>query len=295
MIVVAGGPTRHLDDRTVDAGSLVPLQGLGPDGFCKVVGFDVGAGVGVSNLALVGSDIWWSDGSDVRVGPEGLGVEVADLADVHELTAVNGRLALANTGRDEVVFVDPLARAETARERPGDGRLHLNQAFEGLDGRPFALVHHVHGRQLVNRVKGRLLKVQGDGGLIALDGHHPVPLRLTAPHSARLVGGEVWIADSGRARVVRYDEHWVEIGSFPTAGWGRGAVVADGFYWLGLSPLRPRYRGFVDGPAVDQPEVHVFDVRTQELVDRYSIDGIDQINGVDDLPLADDLLKMSRS
>lgn len=286
MLVVTGGSAKHPEDRRVDPQRMRAVQALGSNGFDAVAGFSPGAAEGVSNLAVVGSDIWWSTGADLRIGPTGAPVHVASLDDVHELTVTGACVLLANTGREEVVEVDTERLEVTRRYRIAEGILHMNQVFDGLDGRRYALVHHVTGRQFRRRVAGRLLKVQGDGGVIDLERGTPIPLRLTAPHSARLVEGEVWIADSGRARVVRYDEDWKPVGSFPTTGWGRGAGVVDGTYWLGLSPLRPRYRGFVDGIAITRPEVHAIDIRTLAPVERFVMDGIDKINGLHVVPPA---------
>lgn len=281
MIVVSGGPSQHEADRSVDDSSLRPVQALVGDGFVSLERFIPQLGRGVSNMVEADGEIWWTDGTDLHV--DDAAIEIDALDDVHELATDGSKLLVANTGAEECLVLQRSSREVIERFRVGDSTLHLNQVFVGLDGRRMGLVHHVEGRQISKRVAGRLLKIQGDGGVIELDTGRRRSLRLTAPHSARIVGDEMWIADSGRARILRYDERWQLLGSIPTAGWGRGAVVAGTTFWLGLSPLRPRYRGFVEGPAVDRPEVHAFDVESHSVVAHYVLEGIDQVNGVHDI------------
>lgn len=282
MIVVAGGPARHPGDRSTPPDRLTPVLALRGASLVPVEGFVPVEGRGVSNMAAVGDEVWWTSGADLLRGPHGVPVLPGPWVDVHELTVDGDQLLMANSGQEEVVVVDTSgsAPAEKGRDRIAEGILHLNQVFVGLDGHRYGLVHHVGGRQLTRRIAGRLLKQQGDGGVIRLDDGHRVPLRLTAPHSARRVGDEMWVADSGRSRVVRYDVEWNVTGSFPVAGWGRGACVIDSVYWIGLSPLRPRYRGFVEGRAVTAPELQAIDIESRTVVDRFELDGIDQVNGV---------------
>ncbi len=289
MIVVVGGTASHRDDRRIDPAALRPIQAVRDGNMLPVTKFPCPPGRGVSNVVDAGGFLIWSSGDDLmRTELDGAtrSLPVDDLSDVHELTLVDDAVLIANTGRDEVVAFDPNAEAVIGRHRLGVGPYHLNQAFAGLDGGRYGLVHHVSGRQLHRRVSGRLLKMQGDGGVISLDDGTAIPLRLTAPHSARTVGGELWILDSGRARIVRYDERWRECGTIGLSGWGRGAVLdAHRRLWVGVSPLRPRYRGFVHGGAVERPAIEVIDTEVCAVVERFEVGAMDQISGVHDLNL----------
>src|SRR5207244_847381 len=99
---------------------------------------------------------------------------------------VDGTLWIANTGRDEAVAFDlatekvvdrmpvrSVRGSEAAEPRaPGAGetvdRFHANQITRALDGKLYVLVHHVDGKQLVKYVAQRLVKMQGNGGVIEL-------------------------------------------------------------------------------------------------------------------------------
>jgi len=143
------------------------------------------------------------------------------LKDSHEVTEIDGTLWIANTGRDEAVAFDLTTQTVTRRlpvrsnrgadpapapapstAASDDGgetvdKFHANQIVRALDGRLYVLVHHVDGKQIVKYVAQRLVKMQGNGGVIELDTGRPVPLSLSGPHSIAAVGaGEQWICDS---------------------------------------------------------------------------------------------------
>jgi hypothetical protein len=202
------------------------------------------------------------------------------LHDVHELSVDRDSLWIPNTGSNELLSVS--ISGDVERHYLGSGYHHCNQVFRCAAGARWGLVHHIHGRQLLRRVAGRILKSQGDGGLLSLDHEDNIELRLAAPHSARVINGENWILDSGRAVVRRYSADWTELGQIALGGWGRGAQVTldEAFMYVGLSPLRRRYQSVSQVSAIRKPEVHVIDVERQEVVERLPVDGIDQINGL---------------
>ncbi len=284
-LIVVGGPAVSEKDRLVSVDSLRPVQVLGGDKFTALDGFSLPTNSGMSNLVSVDGQLIWSSGDDLLVGSrhQHRSLPVADLADVHEITIEDQHILIANTRADEAIVLDRTSLKVIERLRPrNEGIHHLNQAFVGLDGFRYALVHHLERRQLRKRVAGRLLKVQGDGGVINLDTGELHDLRLTAPHSARLINGQTWILDSGRARVLIYDNKWLSLDKIALAGWGRGAAVsADGqILWVGLSPLRPRYQGFVEGPSIPRPAIVAIDITTRHVIQTVPVEGVDQINGV---------------
>ena len=117
----------------------------------------------------------------------------------------------------------PTAAGETV------DKFHANQIVRGLDGRLYVLVHHVDGKQIVKYVAQRLVKMQGNGGVIELETGRPVPLSLSGPHSIEVVGpDEQWICDS-RAGVLRvYDRDWREQCADPVRGLGPRRVGLAG-------------------------------------------------------------------
>lgn len=299
-LVVTGSLAAKEADRThgrdaihpvhvVDVGGTRTVEGL--DGFGE---FGVGALVvapdGASALCSDGDRLWSLD----LVAGGATELPVRDLVDVHEIEVDGDVLLLANTGRDELVELDaagreldrvPLAgfRAATPAAEGAVDRFHANQFLRGPGGRRWALVHHVEGYQLLRKAATKVLKVQGDGGLVALDDGERRALRLTAPHSVTAVGEGWWIFDSGRSEVRRYDGALGHVGTAPTGGWGRGAAVdeARGVVWAGMSPIRRRYLGVVPGPHVDVPcTVEALRASDAASLGAVAIPDVEQVNNV---------------
>ena len=237
-------------------------------------------------------------------GMPALGVsDAADpLVDIHELRVHGRRLTIASTGMDTVVTVDLDRGEEVGRDVLGaertdavtgafvkatgrTERFHANQAFEDRGGRRWALVHHVTGLQVVQEVASRLLKRQGDGGLVSLDGLAPVDLGLSAPHSMRQVGDDWWVLDSGAGTARILDEAWGPIDTMVVGGWGRGAtVLPDGSLAIGISAVRPRYRQRLQDFGDVDNHVAIIDPGTRTVVERVTVPRVDQLNAVESLP-----------
>ncbi len=274
-LIVLGSLAQHEHDRVHTEDSLRPVQVLRTDHF-EPLDVQWPSPLGASTGIEFNGGVALSSQNTIHMAD----VVLTGLSDVHELTVDDASLWVPNTGNNELLKVSSNGDIE---HRPvGAGYHHCNQVFRCVAGRRWVLVHHVHGRQLLRRVAGRVLKSQGDGGLLSLDRMENQELRLAAPHSARVVGDENWILDSGRAVVRRYAADWTELGQIPVGGWGRGAHVTpdQSYVYVGLSPLRRRYQSISQATAVETPEVHVIDVQTQTVVEKWPVDGIDQINGL---------------
>ena len=250
-IVVVGALATRPPDRNLQRDEIRPVQVFTADGVEPVPALDRGE-FGMSSLVIRAEAgvVYGSSGNDFfRLDLAGgaitdLGI---DLQDSHEVTEIDGELWIANTGRDEAVAFDlateKVARRVAVRSRgnaagaspatdPRDtgetvDKFHANQIVRCLDGKLYVLVHHVDGKQIVKYVAQRLVKMQGNGGVIELETGRPVPLALSGPHSIQAVGAdEQWICDS-RAGVLRvYDRGWREHTQIPCAGWGRGVSVS---------------------------------------------------------------------
>ncbi|HEY5012880.1 MAG TPA: hypothetical protein VIK61_09270, partial [Acidimicrobiia bacterium] len=230
-----------------------------------------------------------------------LGIE---LKDSHEITEIDGTLWIANTGRDEAVAVDlgteqvvrrvPVrsvrgagAPASPSAAAPADGetvdRFHANQITRALDGNVYVLVHHVDGKQIVKYVAQRLVKMQGNGGVIELDTGRPVALSLSGPHSIECVGpDEQWICDS-RAGVLRvYDRDWREQAQIPCAGWGRGVSVSarTRCVYVGISSIRKRYLQVIPTSQHSQNMIQAFDIAGRRLAGETTVPHVETINNV---------------
>jgi uncharacterized protein (TIGR03032 family) len=85
---------------------------------------------------------------------------------------------------------------------------------------------------------------------------------LTRPHSARLVGGRLWVANSGYGEI-----GWIEEGRFKPCltlpGWTRGLAIHDDIAFVATSRVIPRFRHYAPGidPARSMCGIHALDMR----------------------------------
>jgi hypothetical protein len=306
-IVVVGALATKPPDRNLRRDEIHPVQVFTADGVEPVPALDRGE-FGMSSLVIraeagvvygsSGDDFFRLDLADGTITDLGV-----DLKDGHEVTEIDGELWIANTGRDEAVAFD-LATEKVVRRIPvrstrasapaaagapaaGDGetvdKFHANQIVRGLDGRLYVLVHHVDGKQIVKYVAQRLVKMQGNGGVIELETGRPVPLSLSGPHSIQVVGpDEQWICDS-RAGVLRvYDRDWREHAQIPCAGWGRGVSVsnATGRVYVGISSIRKRYLQVIPTSQHSQNMLQAFDIAGRTLSGETAVPHIETVNNV---------------
>lgn len=298
-LVVTGSLHAKIEDRTHDRSGIAPVSVLTHDGAMPVEYFRDKGELGVSSFVFWDADLAYvSTGTDLALLDLTSGartdIDIDGLVDVHEMTRVGDRLWLSNTGTDEVIAVTPgddhsTERIPLAPFRPNHkpdqeavDRFHTNQIFDGPGDELYALVHHATGRQLLKRVKSRLLKSHGDGGVIDLVGRRSIDLSLTAPHSSTRVGDQWWICDSGKAQLGLFTSDWEHVGVIPTSGWGRGAsLTPDGStLFVGLSPIRTRYRSSVSSPQVDHAAVEAIDTTTRTAVGLEMVPAIEQVNNV---------------
>ena len=108
-----------------------------------------------------------------------------------------------------------------------------------------------------------------DGRGVIFDGgtREPIARGLTRPHSARLSGGRLWVANSGYGEVgtVR-DGHFEAQARLP--GWTRGLGFAGHVAFAGTSRVLPRFRQYA--PGLDLAEsicgVHALDTGTGRVL-----------------------------
>jgi hypothetical protein len=312
-LLVLGSLHANPQDRELERSEVRPVQVVDRSGVRPVSFFDSWGEFGVSSLAwrpgnplvlyvTTGSDLVKLDLSEESVTELG----VPKLRSVHEVTAVEDTLWLANTRFDEVVAFDLAeeriasrlgftapdsaldAEAHGALPEAGEDaeqvvkKFHCNQVFEGFDGELYGLVHHVSGKQLVRRVAQKLIKNHGNGGLISLRDGRGVPLKLKGPHTVRKVRGEYWVFDSGRHTVNVYDQGWSLRRTLCTSGWGRGASVSEslGVFYAGVSQMRRRYSGARKSREDVPNMVLAFSMQTGEPLGGTVLSGIEQVNNV---------------
>ena len=309
-MIVVGALAAAPQDRAIDRAAVVPVQVVTAAGMQPVPFFrDIGE-LGVSAFAFRHPDdgpalpsLCFSTGDDLHEIDLSRGVvnvqSVEGLRDVHEMTWDREVLCIASTGSDEIVRYDPAAGRVIDREsldrfrrrsggyRAGGAamasdRFHANQAFTGLDGQRWVLVHHVNGWQLLERVAERTVKVHGNGGVLNLASSVAVPLGLFAPHSVRLVDDQYCVFDSGRSLGHTYDHDWNRIATFPTLGWGRGAALdlTGQLLFAGMSPIRRRYRLRAPERSVPTCTLERFSVTDWSPSGACEIPDMEQINNV---------------
>jgi hypothetical protein len=313
-IVVVGALATKPPDRNLQRHQIHPVQVFTADGSEPVPALDCGE-FGMSALVIraeagivygsSGNDLFRLDLADGTLTDLGV-----DLKDSHEITEIDGALWIANTGRDEAIAFDLATEKVTRRvpvrsargsapvappaSPPATGaasadttetvdKFHANQIVRALDGKLYVLVHHVDGKQIVKYVAQRLVKMQGNGGVIELETGRPVPLALSGPHSVQAVSAdEQWICDS-RAGVLRvYDREWHEHAQIPCAGWGRGVSVSDatGRVYVGISSIRKRYLQVIPTSQHSQNMLQAFDIAGRTLVGETAVPNIETINNV---------------
>ena len=281
-------------DRELERGEVLPVQLLGEDGWSPIEWLKDMGELGLSALTVVDEDrLLVVDGDVIYVARRG--AEITSLpgaySDLHEVDVYGDEIVAANTGNDEVVVFDRSSLEELRRVRPHAAgaagaeevdRFHLNQGLRLPDGSLAALVHHVDGRQLVTRIKARVLKSHGNGGVAGLEGAADVPLNLAAPHNIRVLSDGFLVFDSGRALGRRYDRSWNQVLEFETAGWGRGCTVDEDadLVYVGSSPPRLRYRKQLQGRATDRSVVEARRLSDGSLVAREYVPACEQINNL---------------
>ncbi len=305
-LVVTGSVNALRLDRRLDRDDLAPVQVFLDGDFQPVPSMQSWGEMGVSSLAWHPArprHLFVSGGGDLRLVDTDAGtyrdLPVVDLVDVHEMDVIGDQLWIANTGRDEAVAVDPASGAEVRRialrasaatdeegpDRKVVQRYHANQIF-AAGGRLHALVHHVTGRQVIQRVAEKLLKRQGEGGVLDLESGEYRGLHLSGPHSVRVVGDTLWVFDSGQARLRVYDAAWQPLWDAPTAGWGRGAALGaargghGGYLFAGSSPIRKRYLDVIPGAKEGPSTVEAFSIAGRRVAASAVVPNVEQINNL---------------
>jgi hypothetical protein len=308
-LVVVGALATKAADRKLERHEINPVQVFTCDGFEPVRVLDRGE-FGLSSLVIrpdaglvygsSGNDLFRLDLDHGTVTDLGL-----DLEDSHEITEIEGSLWIANTGRDEAVafYLESetvVRRVPVRSERgrvpvsaspaPGAGesvhKFHANQITRALDGKLYVLVHHVDGKQIVKYVAQRLVKMQGNGGVIELETGRPVALSLSGPHSIEIVGpDEQWICDSRAGMLRVYDREWREHAQIPCAGWGRGVSVSrrqgqSARVYVGISSIRKRYLQVIPTSQHSPNMVQAFDVAGRKLIGETLVPHLETINNV---------------
>ena len=317
-LIVLGSLNAHPQDRKIKRSEVRPVQVMfhGEDSRPATF-FDSWGKFGASSFAWHPEKphvLYFATDSGVEATNELLKIDlqeqrvtripVTGLLDVHEMAVIGDTLWISNTATDEAVAFD-LTRERVSRrislsvqqttpkitthsDEPLNDkpevvdRFHCNQAFEGFEGDLYALVHYAVGKQLVRRATQKLVKRQGNGGVINLSTGVATPLDLRQPHSVRKVGDRYWILDSGRSMINVYSPDWVLQDTFSSRGWCRGGSVSQklGLFYAGISEIRKRYLDLVPASQLAPNMVQVISVETGESFGEILLSDIEQVNEV---------------
>lgn len=301
-LLILGSLNAKKEDRSLPRRALRPMQALFDGRIIPISHFDDWGELGISAMAWQDGDpntLYLTTGAElIRLNLEErkwTDLELDLLSDVHEMTCSEDKLWLANTGRDEVVVYDIDHATITERiklslyedEDMTNGTdvvrtFHCNQVFAGYDGHRYILVHHISGRQVKKRFRNRIVKSQGDGGVINMTTGERIPLGLKAPHSVRRLQDQYWLLDSGHSTVNIYDTRWNLLAILKTYGWGRGADFSteNNSFYVGISAKRKRYLDLIPGQKQNANMVQFFDTRTLEPKDRVIVSHVEQVNNL---------------
>jgi hypothetical protein len=109
--------------------------------------------------------------------------------------------------------------------------------------------------------------VDGRGVVFSGRSREPICVGLTRPHSARLVGRDVWLDNSGYGEVgLVVDGRFQAVRRLP--GWTRGLCVVGGFAFVGTSRVLPRFARYAPGldPYKCHSGIHALEIKTGRLV-----------------------------
>jgi hypothetical protein len=318
-LLVLGSLNANPQDRYLERSQIQPVQLIDHCGIRPVPFFAKFGRLGVSSLAChpnKPSRLYVTTGNELlKVEPlerRIVDLKVPRLQDVHEITMVGHTLWLANTGYDEALAFDVSRECVSRRvtltayasksnieennawhraEKDTElvDRFHCNQVFEGFDGELYALVHHVSGKQIMMRLVAKTKKIvkrQGNGGVVGLSNGRRIPLGLRGPHTVRKVDGNYWVFDSGNATLNIYGPTWKLKEKLSTEGYGRGASNSRelGLFYAGVSETRKRYVKLERSHSESPNMVLVFSTKTKKSLGKVVLSGIEQVNNIYTVP-----------
>ncbi len=310
-VMVVGSLNAKEEDRILYRNKIVPLQIINEDGEIKpLIYFNTWGELGVSSIDWYPEKpfTWYiTTGNDVKIvdlkNRSVKKLKISRLKDVHEITIINNILWISNAYYDEVVGFDlkknRLLKRIQLKTFQFDSKeieeeieenqkfqvfdkFHCNQIFEGYEGNLYVLVHHVTGKQLIKKIAQKLIKSQGNGGVINFENKSYIRLALKAPHSVRKIANNYWVLDSGHSKLNIYNKEWKLKESINTSGWGRGADLSgvQELFYVGISATRKRYLGLIPGGNMVPNMVQVFSVKKKYPIGEFIISNVEQINNI---------------
>lgn len=191
---------------------------------------------------------------------------------LHDLAFVGGRLHGNLVGSNSVARFDsqggyervwwPLCVERAGRPRLERNYIQLNSIAAGkdLEASYFsASSDSISSR----RPSHQNYPVDRRGVIFSGATREPVVRGLTRPHSARLHGGDLWVANSGYGELLRVTGERTEtVRSMP--GWTRGLCFRGRYAFVGTSRVLPRFRQYAPGLELEKSTCAVHAVDLEE-------------------------------
>jgi uncharacterized protein (TIGR03032 family) len=213
---------------------------------------------------------------------------------LHDLALIGGRLHGNAVGQNAVVRLEPDGRYThvwwpRAVERDGvpdfsRNYLQLNSIAAGPDPE-HSFYSASTDAPAARRPGQRHFPVDRRG--VVFDGttREPIARGLTRPHSARLLDGRVWVANSGYGELGVVEDGGLA-GRIRLPGWTRGLAFAGSVAFAGTSRVLPRFRQYAPGLDVDDSVcgVHAVDTRSGRVLGSVVWPWGNQIFAVEPVP-----------
>lgn len=306
-IVVLGSLNAHTADRAMGRDEINSMQIIDDNiRVTPVHYFDSWGELGLSSMCWSPKDpsaLYVATGSSIYCVNVDKGrvtdLEVPGLGDIHEISMYGNAIWVSNTKDDELVCYDTSTSEVSSRinlkqfrskepsianeiDSATDDKFHVNQVFRGYDDSLYALMHAVTGHQRTKRLAQKLVKSQGQGGVVNVTEGTKHSLNLKAPHSVRLINDEYWVFDSARFKIAVFDQEWNLVRELETPGFGRGGAfdTETAYYYAGISATRKRYMGLLPSNDSIPNLVQVVDTNSYRELGRITLDSIEQINNI---------------
>jgi uncharacterized protein (TIGR03032 family) len=179
--------------------------------------------------------------------------------------ALNAVVALEDDGRFRPVWW-PRSIDGPRGPRLERNYLQLNSIAAGADLR--GSFFSASTAEPSSRRPGHLnFPVDGRGVVFSGRTRQVIATGLTRPHSARLAGGTLWVANSGYGEIGRVaGGRFERLAALP--GWTRGLCFHQGVAFVGTSRVIPRFRHYAPGvdPRSSETGVHAVEAATGRVL-----------------------------
>lgn len=305
-LLILGSQNSNPADQKLDRDEIRPVQILHRDGHAEPVNFFNNWGkVGVSSIAWNkhnNNQLIVSVNDELRKLDTKKGqytkLDIPRIHDLHDIHYIGGSLWISNTEYDEIIEYNTKQESiisrisldqfrtqeelQSANAEKIKDRFHCNQVFRDYEGNLCVLIHHISGWQYYRILLEKLVKNQGDGGIINLDRKKVIPLKLQSPHSLRMIDGDYWVQDSGDFSTKIFNKNWELIYEIENGGFGRGVdfSIKEKRVYIGISATRKRYLKVIPSGGYHMNRILILDPEAKTKIDEIPVYHIEQLDNV---------------